>query len=363
MQMLKDFFLMLSDFIVKNPLIWICCLASFVLSSVFIPIIIKLCKKHGWYDSVNARKVHKGNIPRLGSMGFVPAFTIMMAVYVLIVRDSSKTMIPFVIAGFVIFVFGIIDDFLDLRAIVKLFIQIIAALIVLIGGFRFKQFYIWTIPASLGYLITFCWIIGIINAYNLIDGVDGLCGGLSAITLLALGIIYSRSVTDTAAACFILIAAICGFLLYNKPKAKIFMGDGGSQFLGFMIAALPLYQTTDTFETNKFFIVINLVSIPLIDCIAAIWRRIRDHRGIMSPDRSHLHHKLMNMGCSVGQILLILLGLQSVICIMCGIAMALKGTAALVLLICTFAGVNVFFCAIHYANRAVIQKQKVLEEK
>ena len=71
MQMLKDFFLMLSDFIVKNPLIWICCLASFVLSSVFIPIIIKLCKKHGWYDSVNARKVHKGNIPRLGSMGFV----------------------------------------------------------------------------------------------------------------------------------------------------------------------------------------------------------------------------------------------------------------------------------------------------
>ncbi len=357
---LTQFFSQIASFFVEHSLVWICAIISFTLSASLIPVVIWLCRKYHWYDTVDERKVHKGNIPRLGSVGFVTAYSIVSILYIFIAKDASKTMISFVIAGFIIFLFGVIDDFLNMRAIFKLLVQIVAALIIVCSGFRFRNIWLWQLPVWFSYILTFGWIIGIINAYNLIDGVDALCGSLSALVILTLGIIYAQNAIHSAASCFILVGAICGFLLYNKPKAKIFMGDGGSQFLGFMIAALPLYQTTVHFENNKFLIMLNLVAIPMIDTIAAIWRRIREHRGIMSPDRYHLHHKLMNQGFNVKQILLILDSLQLVLCIASGVSMNVSKWPSFFILIISYCFILSFFTLMHFKNKTWKKEQGLL---
>ena len=170
----------------------------------------------------------------------------------------------------IIFVFGLIDDIHTLRAIIKLLIQIVATCLVIFSGNRFKQIGPFELPLIISYVLTFCWIIGVINAFNLIDGLDGLCGSLSFTTILTLGIIYTLSSNNVAVICFILAASILGFLCFNWPPAKLFMGDCGSQFLGFMIATLPLIPSDNVIEFNKFLIIVSLAAFPIFDTIAAI---------------------------------------------------------------------------------------------
>lgn len=342
------------------------CLVSLGLSAAFIPIVIKLCNKYNWYDSLEERKVHTGNVPRLGSVGFVPAFSIATVIYSIIAKDAQvSSILPIVIAGFIIFAFGITDDFLNLKAKYKLVVQIVAAVIVVLSGHRFKGIGSVMFPLWFSYLLTFCWIIGIINAFNLIDGIDGLCGGLSSFIILTLGVIYSGSEANYSAACFILVFAIYGFLIYNNPhpKAKTFMGDGGSQFLGFMIASLPLRASTANFEYNKFFIMINLVSLPMIDTVAAMWRRLREHRSIMSPDRLHLHHKLMNIGLNTKQILYVLLAVQICLCVVSLVAMYLRGYAGFIILGITFIVMIILFSILHFANYRALAKKESKEKQ
>ncbi len=348
---LITFFENAESFIMENPIIWMCSFISLVLAVTIIPAVILLCKKYQWYDSVNARKIHSGNIPRLGSVGFVTAFTIATIIYICIEKDISKQFIPLVIAGFIIFLFGVIDDFKDLPARLKLLMQIIAALIIVFGGFRIKNIFSLELPKILSRFITFLWIIGITNSYNLIDGLDGLCGSLSCLVILTYGVIFSQTASCYASICIILAFAVMGFLIYNKPKAVIFMGDGGSQFLGFMIATLPLFRATPNFENNKALILLNLVAIPMIDCIAAIWRRIREHRGIMSPDKSHIHHKLMRLGFSSVQILIICLFAQLVICLITIFSMAVEQKLAWLILVITYAMVIGMFTILHFLNK------------
>ena len=342
------------NYLAQNTARWIYPLVSFALSAGLIPIIILSCRKHGWYDKVDERKIHKGNIPRLGGVGFVTAFSAVTLVYVLVTKDYSNTRLAFVISGLIIFIFGVMDDFLTLKAYLKLIVQIAASLIAIAAGFRFRTILSWELPMWLSFALTFFWMIGIINAYNLIDGVDALCGSLSAMVILTLGLIYTKDgSTHQATVCMILVAAIMGFLLYNKPKAKIFMGDGGSQFLGFMIAVLPLEKTTAHFESTKFFLMAVLVSLPAIDCIAAIWRRLREHRGIMTPDKRHLHHKLMGMGLSPVHVLLFLAALQLLLCAGGYISMRMRTRPGLTLLLTLMIAVIIFFIIIHFCSRAL----------
>lgn len=354
------------SFVISNPLIVVMCLISLGLSALFIFIVIRLCNKYHWYDSIEERKVHTGNVPRLGSAGFVPAYSIASVIYSFIVKDAQvSNILPFVVAGLIIFVFGIIDDFKNLKAKYKLIVQIVAAVIIVLSGHRFKNIGSIVFPLWFSYLLTFGWIIGIINAFNLIDGIDGLCGGLSSFIIFTLAIIYSGSEIHYAASCFILVFAIYGFLIYNNPhpKAKTFMGDGGSQFLGFMIASLPLHQSTVNFEYNKFFIMINLVSIPMFDTVAAMWRRLREHRSIMSPDKLHLHHKLMNLGLNTRQILYVLLFVQVCLCAVSLVAMYLRGYKGFILLGITFIVMICLFAFVHFANYRALAKKEKNEKK
>lgn len=334
---------------------------SFAISAILIPLVIFFCHKQGWFDKTNERKVHSGSIPRLGGVGFFVAFSVATFFFLSNeVNFSLNTFLPIIIAGFIIFLFGIIDDFLELPAKLKFLVQVIATFIMIFSGTRFTQLGPWNF-GILSYPITFFWTIGIINAFNLIDGVDALCGSISTLIFLTFGFLYFKaSRLDIAGICFILAVAVIGFLLYNKPKAKIFMGDGGSQFLGFMVAAIPLFPFGNSFDYNRSLVAFILAGIPILDTIAAIWRRTREGRSFFSPDRAHLHHKLMNMGYSTKALLSILLLLQLGLCafviigLWCG---PIKGFFILVGAVCV---VSAFFVVIHYTHRAVLRKQRAI---
>lgn len=334
-------------------------LGAFVLSVVFIPLIIKFCKMYSLYDTVNARKIHSGNISRLGGVAIAIAFIIAaVACFLTNKKISMGNSWPILVSGMIIFIFGIIDDIVELKAIVKLLVQIVASTIIVVNDFYFHRIFALELPWFVGMPLTFCWIIGIINAYNLIDGLDGLCGTLAVSVLVSLGVVFFGNTPDAVVVCFVLTGAVLGFLVYNLPipNAKIFMGDSGSQFLGFMLATIPLYTSTDNFEYNKLLMMIVLVSFPLFDTIAAIWRRIRDHRPIMSPDKLHLHHKLLNLGFDKRQALIIVCIIQGLICLTVIFSTYLPKHKATVLLFIAILFMTGFFTIIHYTNRAVLRK-------
>lgn len=337
-------------------------LVAFLISLLSMPIIIKFSTKFNIFDYQDARKIHSGNISRLGGVGIAISFFVCTAVYFLI-TDASLFIeyLPIISAGLIIFVFGFIDDIVTLRAIVKLLIQIVATCLVIFSGNRFTQIGPWQIPSALSYIFTFCWVIGVVNAFNLIDGLDGLCGSLAFTTTLTLGIIYTLSGNNISVICFILAASILGFLCFNWPPAKLFMGDCGSQFLGFMLATLPLIPADSVIEFNKFLIIASVAAFPIFDTIAAIWRRIRDKRPIMSPDKSHLHHKLLNMGYTKKSSLYLVVFIQLLLCSLVIISYLLGTYKGMMVLLLTLFFVTLFFTFIHYTNQAIL-KRKSMEE-
>ncbi|MBN2652111.1 MAG: undecaprenyl/decaprenyl-phosphate alpha-N-acetylglucosaminyl 1-phosphate transferase [Spirochaetales bacterium] len=306
---------------------------AFVANLIITPLIIFLSRRFHWYDHINDRKIHEGQIPRLGGVGIFLSFIIGFFIAFFLSSEirtgsSNISLIQFLTinAAFVIiFAVGLLDDFTNISARYKLIAQIIAAGSLVAVGFHFRTLYIpfFNIDVNLGftsYIITFFWFIGICNSVNLIDGMDGLAGGTSFFSLLFLGIL-SAVTGDVAVAflAFILMGAILGFLVFNFPPAKIFMGDCGSLFLGITLAAIPLIGNTST-GSKTLLISITILMIPIIDTLAAIIRRTIIKRvHFFNPDREHLHHKLLDLGFSVKKILaliystLILLGLTTLI--------------------------------------------------
>lgn len=333
----------------------VCSVISFLFSALLTPLVILLCKRFNWYDEIDPRKVHQGQIPRLGGFAIFTSFFITLVVYLVFFSVSNIFYaLPILLGSLVIFLFGILDDFFNLPAKLKFLVQIAAALVVVSSPLYFKDFLGFSFPAFIGRPITFCWILFLVNAYNLIDGLDLLCGGLSFITLLTCGIFMLNGGQSIGNIYIILCAAIFGFLIYNKPPAKIFLGDGGSQTLGFVIAMFPLFPLQGGMEHTKLFVAILLASIPVTDVIAAVIRRTREHRAIFSADRAHIHHKLVNIGFSKTQTSIILLVIQFFICCSAlSILLMTKTRDAIILLCVCLCLVQAFFIALHYINRIV----------
>ena len=333
----------------------VCLAASMLLSTLFCPLIIALCKKFNWYDEVDPRKIHTGLIPRLGGVALFAAFIISFGIYCAFFHpyDISESW-PLFAGGMLILLFGVIDDFINMRAKIKFLVQIIAALLVVTSPCYFTHMFFIEIPPLIGRVFTFFWIIGIVNAFNLIDGMDWLCGGLSFFAVLTLGFIFMLDGNDIFAMHFILCGAIFGFLVWNKPNAKIFLGDGGSQSLGYIIAASPLfYPDRGHFNFNLILVMILLCSIPITDVIAAILRRKREGRSFFSPDRGHIHHKLLNIGFTKSTAIFFLLMLQFLLCVIVLTTYFMDPFAGGILLIVAIAFVFIIFIVFHYLNRSV----------
>jgi len=335
---------------------------SFVLSLALVALVLKLSLKNGWFDHKNERKIHDGDISRLGGIGFVTAFSLIVAAIFVLNRGVELTLryLPCFFALLLILFFGAFDDFRPIAARYKLLVQIIAALTVIIPGYTFRRiayFHSGVLPVPLGYAITLIWIVGVINAVNLIDGIDGLAGGLSALIALFFGIIFFSHGKNpqTVLFCSTIVGVVLGFLVFNAPlpKARIFMGDGGSQSLGFFLALLPLLERQDGPANLPLPYAAALLMIPIFDTIAAIWRRAREGTSIFTPDKSHMHHKLMNLGLSVRGVDMVLYGLQIILGVVTLISISLdRWSSIYVLLIAYIIGI-VFFAVVHFMNRAV----------
>jgi UDP-GlcNAc:undecaprenyl-phosphate GlcNAc-1-phosphate transferase len=293
-------------------------------------------------------------------VGFTLCFLLVGSVYLLTAHpDFFIKALPIFISAIIVFAMGVVDDFRELRARTKLIGQCVASLIPVVFGFQFTQFG----PIQLGFMgkiITFVWFVGLTNALNLIDGIDALCGSISLSILLAVGVILQlRSSSDYTALLFILSASVLGFLVYNKPTAKIFMGDGGSQFLGFMIAAFPLFRSAPELNYNIFPAMVVLAAIPIMDTIAAIWRRTREGRSFFSPDKAHLHHKLLDMGYTPLSILGLLVVIQVGLCVVSLIVMLwIDGLRGFLVLLIAFLAMIIFFSIIHYTSHTIKRLKK-----
>ena len=269
-------------------------------------------------DPKDAGKIHKTPIPRLGGIAIFFGFLIAVICFVVLTPE----IIGIVAGSVIIVIMGAFDDRKPMRAITKLLIQIVAALIVALSGVRIEIFTNpilffdndYLVLGQLSIPLTVIWIVAITNAVNLIDGLDGLAAGvasISSICMLTIALMVSESNIAILTAC---IAGACvGFLPYNFNPASIFMGDSGSNFLGFLLACISIEGLFKGYAVISFAVPLLLLALPIFDTSVAILRRIKNKKPVMAPDRGHLHHKLVDMGFSQKQAVLILYTITAVL--------------------------------------------------
>jgi UDP-GlcNAc:undecaprenyl-phosphate GlcNAc-1-phosphate transferase len=335
--------------------------SAFLLSVLLVAIVLRVSRWRAWFDKQDERKIHNGQVPRLGGVGFATAFIIVAGVLTAFDQGISYGLrfLPVLAAMPLVLAFGVVDDFVTLRPRYKLIVQSAAALLVIAANFTFHRISFPSIGINIefgwfGLPLTFIWIVGVTNALNLIDGVDGLAGGVAAIASLSYAAIFASSGNAKAAIlCISLAAAVGGFLVFNLPlpKARIFMGDGGSQFLGFMLALLPLLDNGQGRASLPLPYAGALLLIPIFDTFAAIWRRLRDGRRIDSPDRQHMHHKLLGIGLQSRAVDLIVWGLQCLIGTLVYLAYLNVSWRAFFLLLAAYISGSIFYIIIHYINK------------
>ena len=309
-------------------------LLAFVTAFVITPYTIKLAKKLGAIDKPEKRRINETPIPRLGGIAVIIGFLV-SSIYLIIVMNLEKTFDLFgpeqyfhklmgVLLGIIVLaIFCLIDDIRGLPAITKLIGQTIAAIIVVSFGIKIDNISIPFLEQTLNfnnhiyiYILSVGWIVGITNAINLIDGLDGLSSGITLISCVSLIIVFTMNQSPIIAIILItaLAGAIVGFLPYNFNPAKTFIGDTGAQFLGFALAVISILGTAKTYTLLVLISPLIILALPIADTLFAIVRRVikgRSIKAIFSPDTGHLHHKLMKKGYTQKQAVLILYGISA----------------------------------------------------
>ena len=284
---------------------------TMLISLIITPIFIRLVKKFNVTDKPNHRKVHKDPIPTLGGLAIFASFMIGL----LILQPESHYHVAIISGGCIILVLGFMDDMYNLSPKIKFITQIVAASLVVFWGGLQVEFI--NLPFGgqvefgiLSSIVTLFWIVGVTNAINLIDGLDGLAAGVSSIALCTIsGMAIIMGDVYVATMALILFFSTVGFLRYNFFPAKIFMGDTGALFLGYMISVLALLGFKNV-TIISFIIPIFILGVPISDTLIAIVRRYINKQPLSSPDSSHLHHRLVKFGFTHKQTVLFLYGLS-----------------------------------------------------
>ncbi|HLG40531.1 MAG TPA: MraY family glycosyltransferase [Chitinophagaceae bacterium] len=282
----------------------LCFVTAFVVTMLFIPIIIKLSRKFSLYDMPNERKEHSLPVPTMGGIAVVAGM--MTALFMWLPFHYEDIQISFFFSIIVLFGLGIMDDIKDLSARYKFLIQIGLATLMATSGIRITSFHglfgIYDLPLAAQYTFTLLTLVGITNAFNLIDGIDGLAGGLGFMSLTTLGIFLTiNGDISSALIAFSLAGGIVAFLYFNLNPARIFLGDTGSLVLGFSIAVLCIrlmqVNTLTTLPHAPIFI-LGIVFIPVFDTIRVFAIRIWKGKSPFIADKTHVHHLLTNAGFS-----------------------------------------------------------------
>jgi UDP-GlcNAc:undecaprenyl-phosphate GlcNAc-1-phosphate transferase len=265
-------------------------------SMVLVPVLMRWSGQLHLMDLPDARKVHVGSIPRSGGVAIVAG----AAIPILVWLPADPLLTGILVGGAVLAAFGFVDDRVGLSYQWKFLGQLLAVACALYGGLRIHEapfFGIEAVPAVVSYPLTVLFLLGVTNAINFSDGLDGLAGGIALLTLSVIAWLgYQANGYGLTLTALAIMGGICGFLRYNNYPAVVFMGDTGSQFLGFMTAALALLLTQSVSPTLNPAIVLLLLGLPILDTLVVMAWRVRRGDSPFLPDRSHFHHRLLEFG-------------------------------------------------------------------
>lgn len=336
-----------------------------------VPLVSKLAFHLDAVDYPSARRVNKKPVPRMGG---VAMFVGMAAAFLVLIvgihcfgwesplNQELREDINFVgvaVGVVLIFIVGVIDDIVELRARVKFIGQIIAACIVAGSGLLlasvhnpfggYIEFGIFAYPLTVFYLVAFA------NVINLIDGLDGLAAGITAIsagTILILSVVTN---SEFAALLSLILLGIClGFLKYNFNPASIFMGDSGSLLLGFMLAIISLFATARTAALVSLLVPVVAAGVPIMDTASAIIRRTRAHKSIGEPDKGHIHHRLLESGYSQKTTVYFMWGLTALFAFCALVFMKFDGVVRLVCITVAVIAAAVVIFKLHLLDPVLI---------
>lgn len=299
--------------------LWLAFFLSLAVALLITPGIRRLAMRYEIYAYPNHRTVHEGAVPKWGGGSIMLAFLLSaMVMYFTapqLFQGEWRQAISLILGCCILFVLGSLDDKFDLNCNIKLAVELLVAFLVAAAGWRFE---VLVLPGfaeiKLGFMaypFTMLWIVGIINAINMVDGLDGLASGIALVIVgVSMGIaaLFNNSPVIVFAA--LLTGAVCGFLRYNINPATIFMGDSGSLPLGFLISLLSLRAAMISPGHVAILVPLLLLCLPLTDTTLAIIRRVR--RGIhpFHADRDHIHHRLVRLGLSQAGAALFMVGLS-----------------------------------------------------
>lgn len=311
---------------------------AFVISFAMTPIVKTFAIKVGAIDvPKDNRRMHKHPIPRMGGLAIFIGFLLTVVLF----ADLTQQIQGILIGAIIIAALGAVDDIVALNAWVKLFGQILAAGVAVYNGVVIHLF---TNPIffsgnefilleGLSIPITILWIVGVTNAVNLIDGLDGLACGVSTIaslTMFVVALLVSES--NVAVVLAALMGACLGFLPYNMNPAKIFMGDTGALLLGFVLATVSALGMFKFYAVVTFLVPLLALALPLLDTIFAIVRRVLKGQSPFAPDRGHFHHRLVDMGLNQKQAVAIMYAISAMLGL-CAVVVVSTGAIRIFLLV------------------------------
>ncbi len=290
--------------------IFVAFFVSLGVATFMTPLVLKLAMRRGLYDLPDGRKVHSRLIPRLGGIAIVVAFFTPLVGLLLVdagltnqLTQSHTQLVGLFVGGLLIAALGLYDDLRSTNARQKFVVQIVVAVLMWVLDYRIENIsnpfgdYLALGPLSLPF--TVLWFVGVMNAVNLIDGLDGLAGGIGLIsvsTLMVLALMDGNVLAALMCAC--LAGSLVGFLFFNFNPARIFMGDTGSLFLGFVLATFSISTSAKGSTVLALTVPLMVLALPIVDTMLAIGRRVRARRNIFSADQEHIHHKLLKAGFS-----------------------------------------------------------------
>lgn len=295
---------------------------SFLLVAILLPILMKLSTKIGFTDKPTKRKKHKKVTPLCGGLAMFIGF---FALYYFVEKENGYQSIWIFISSLLILIIGLVDDFYKSKGkefpiFPRLIIQILAAVLVFNAGVAFKGFtnpftgqYV-VLGTFLQFVLSITWMFGVTTVINWSDGMDGLAGGISLVSsttffiaAIILGQVYSASIS------IIIAGSICGFLIYNKYPAKVFMGDSGANFLGFILSIIALDGAFKQATVLSLLLPILALAVPIFDNLFVIFKRFNEGKPVYQADRSQMHFRLEEKGLTKPQIVNFIIGI-SIVC-------------------------------------------------
>jgi UDP-N-acetylmuramyl pentapeptide phosphotransferase/UDP-N-acetylglucosamine-1-phosphate transferase len=319
-------------------------MGALVVSLILTPLCRELVRKLGMIDQPDARRVHKKPIPRGGGLSVFFAFHLVLGAYIFLseapigVAFSYSFQGSFFVASLALLVIGFVDDKWGMHPAVKLTGQILVATFLFVAGVRVGGIFV-AFPLWLDYAVTVFWIVGAINAFNLIDGLDGLASGLAMIASGGIaGSLFFAGQFTSAIPYLALCGACLGFLRYNFHPATVFLGDTGSMFLGLCMAVLPLESGSRMELLPAIVVPLLAMGVPLFDTLLAIWRRtvrallqrssvgqeIGKRIRVMQPDKDHVHHRVLESTLNQRNAALVLYGISAALVAVAWLGVMLK---------------------------------------